>query len=367
MELNYYMPSKILMGKEIIKKSARNISSFGKKAFIITGKHSSKKNGSLQDIIEVLKEENIQYCIFDDIEENPSLETVEKAALIGREENIDFIIGVGGGSPIDACKAIGVMIKNRNLTKDTLITNEKLQSISIIAVPTTAGTGTEATQYSILTDHKDKTKKNLGQNIFPDLSLLDPTYTMNMNLKVTRNTAIDALSHIIEGYLNNNASIISDGLAEKALNLWGECIESLISGEFSYEDRENLMVASTMGGVIIAQTGTSLPHGMGYPLTYFKNIPHGLANGCLYIQYLRSFKNREKVEKIYKLLGLSSYEEFENILRKLTSVEIDVTKSELQEYAMAMSSNKAKLQNHPETVGFEELYAIYEGSLINKM
>ncbi|MGL4656493.1 MAG: iron-containing alcohol dehydrogenase family protein [Sarcina sp.] len=364
MNFKFYMPTRVLMEKDIVLKSASEFSKLGQKALIITGKYSSKKNGSLDDVKKVLEQEKIEYRIFDEIEENPSVETVCKAAELGRNENVDFIVGIGGGSPIDAAKAIGVMIKNRELTADTLFSNEKLESIDIVAVPTTAGTGTETTQYSILTDHKNKTKRNLGQAIFPVISLLDAKYMMRMNIAVTRNTAFDALSHIVEGYLNVNASIMTDALAEKAISVWGECIDELLSGEISFETREKLMIASNLAGTIIAQTGTSLPHGMGYALTYFKNVPHGLANGCLYKEYLKSFKSREKVDKIYKLLGLESQEKFEVIIEVLTKVDIEISEEELRSWSEEFASNVAKLKNHPETISKEEIYNIYKKSLI---
>ncbi|MGL4761157.1 MAG: iron-containing alcohol dehydrogenase family protein [Sarcina sp.] len=364
MNFKFYMPTRVLMEECIVLKSGSELSKFGKKALIVTGRYSSKKNGSLDDVKTVLEKENIEYKIFDEIEENPSVETVCKAAEIGRNEKVDFIVGIGGGSPIDAAKAIGVMIKNAELTADTLFSSEKLESIDIVAVPTTAGTGTETTQYSILTDHKNKTKRNLGQAIFPLISLLDARYMMGMNIEVTRNTAFDALSHIVEGYLNVNASIMTDALSEKAISVWGECIDELLSGEISFKTREKLMIASNLAGTIIAQTGTSLPHGMGYALTYFKGVPHGLANGCLYKEYLNSFKNREKVDKIYKLLGLESQEELNKVIEVMTKVDVDITEKELKVWSEEFASNVAKLKNHPETITKDEIFSIYKNSLI---
>lgn len=364
MGLKFYMPTKVLMGKDIIKKSANEFKLLGNKAFIITGKYSSKINGSLKQVIDTLNSVGVSYVVFDEIEENPSVETVVKASEIGKREEVDFIIGLGGGSPIDASKAIAVMIKNDTLTGETLFTTQKLDGIDVVAIPTTSGTGTETTQYSILTDHKNKTKRNLGQEIFPVISLLDASYTMEMGKNVTVNTAIDAMSHVVEGYLNTNANIITDTFAEKALSIWGECISSLISGEFDFETKEKLMLVSNIAGIIIAQTGTSLPHGMGYALTYFKNVPHGLANGCLYVEYLKVFKNREKVEKIFKLLGLNSHEELESILSKLIDVKVEITEDEINEYTAAFTANKDKLRNHPEEIGESEILTIYKNSLI---
>lgn len=361
--MKFFMPTEVFIGKNVIEENKEKFREIGKKALIVTGRSSSKKNGSLEAIEKTLKEMNIEYLVYDKVEENPTVETVVLAGEIGRKENVDFIVGIGGGSPIDASKAIGVYILNKNLTKETLFTSEKLKSIPIVAVPTTAGTGTETTQYAILTDHVEKTKKNLGQEIFPVLSLVDPTFMMGMSIGITRNTAIDAFSHVVEGYLNTNANKISDGLAETALKEFSKTIEGLKKGTLSYEDRESLAIVSNIAGIIIAQTGTSIPHGLGYSLTYYKNVPHGLANGCLYKEYLKVFKNREKVNKIYELLGFE-VEELDELLESFCTVHIDITEEEIKAWSKAFTNNKAKLKNHPEEITEEDIVRIYKNSLL---
>lgn len=362
MDFNFYMPTKMVIGKDVVVKNAELFKEYGAKALIVTGRYSAKANGSLEDVVKALNTAEVGYEIFDEVEENPSLETVEKAANKAREVGATFVIGIGGGSPLDAAKAIAVMMKNPELTKDTLITNKKLEAVEFIAIPTTSGTGSETTQYSILTVHSEKTKKNLGQNVFAKIAFLDPKYTESMSKSTTVNTAVDALSHLVESYLNINANIITDCIIEKALKLWGECIPALLNEEFDLVIREKLMLASTMAGMVIAQTGTSLPHGMGYPLTYFKNVPHGLANGCLYKAYLAVFKDKTRVNDIWKALGLKSYNELEDILEKLSKIDIEISEDEMKEYTDAMWNNKAKLKNHPEEITYEELYEIYAKS-----
>lgn len=363
MNFKFYMPTNVVIGRGVVLKNYSLLKEYGKKALIVTGKNSAKINGSLEDTIKALSMAEIDYEIFNKVEENPSLETIEEAAKVGISLNVDFIIGIGGGSPLDAAKAIAVMIKNPNLTKDTIITNKALEALDVVAIPTTSGTGSETTQYSIVTVHKEKTKKNLGQSIFPKLALLDGKYTEFLGKDITINTAVDAFSHLVESYLNVNANFITDGIIEKAIALWGQCIEPLLKGEFTLEDRDKLMLISTMAGMVIAQTGTSLPHGMGYPLTYFKNIPHGLANGCLYAEYLNIFKNRSKVDNIWRLLNLNSYEELKEILEKLTKVNVRLSDEEIREYTNGIWSNKAKLKNHPEEITYNDLYNIYKKSL----
>jgi alcohol dehydrogenase len=361
------MPTKILMGKNAVLKNKHEFLGYGKKALIVTGKNSAKITGALEDVTNTLKEMNIAYAIFDRIEENPCTKTIEEAASFGKTEEAEFIIGIGGGSPLDASKAIGIMIKNKHLTEETLFSEKKFESIPVLAVPTTAGTGSETTPYAILTDHRAKTKRNLGQIVFCKAAFLDAKYTEKAPYDITVNTALDAMTHLVEGYLNTNSTYLSDMLAEKGLTLWGECVPSLLEADFDFEIREKLMLASSIGGMAIANTGTSLPHGMGYALTYFKGVPHGLANALLFKAYLRCFENKSKVEKVYKLLGFGSGEEFEEFLLKMLHADIVVSREEIEGWSEAMCSNTAKLKNHPELVAYETIYNIYEQSLsVNK-
>ncbi len=363
-DFEYLMPTKVYFGKDVIANNVELIKSYGSKAFIITGKTSSKKNGSLDEVMTVLSESSIDYFIFDEVEENPSLETVERAAILGREEKVDFIIGIGGGSPIDAAKAIGILINNKDSNIDDLFSSTQLKSVPLIALPTTAGTGTEVTPYAIFTDHKLKTKRNFSQKVFPDVAFLDAKYLINTPEEITINTAIDALSHLIEGYLAVKANLLSDTVAEKGLTLFSECMESLITRDFSYEIREKLLLTSTLAGMVIAQTGTSLPHGMGYALTYFNGVSHGKANGILLKEYLELSSSMSKVNNILSFLKFNSLKEFGAFIEKLIGREVTVTEEEIMKYAKAMIINKDKLKNHPSQVTEADIIKIYKNSLL---
>ncbi len=365
-EFKYHMPVEVYFGKNIIREKSEVFKAYSGTAFIITGKGSSKKNGSLEDILYVLKKEKINHIIFDEVEENPSLETIDKAAELGRYEDAKFIIAIGGGSPLDAAKAIGLLIKNIEFDARGLLTAKPLKSLPIIAVPTTAGTGSEVTQYSIVTDNINKTKVNLGQFVFADIAFLDPKYMMDMPYRVTVATALDAFSHLAEGYLSTKANLLSDTLAQEGLRLFSSCLKAIINNEITYEIREKLMLLSSLGGMTIAQTGTSLPHGMGYPLTYFKGLSHGIANCILYKEYFSVFKNNERVNRILELIGLSSIEEMGRIFHNLIDYEVEVTEEELRDYAKAMASNPSKLKNHPESISLEDIFNIYYKSLVCK-
>ncbi len=363
MVFNYYMPTEIYFGRGSIEKNKNAMIKLGSKALIITGKSSSKKNGSLKDVTDALETLNIEYGVFDDVEENPSLETIEKASEVGKALNVDFVIGIGGGSPLDASKAVAVFIKNPQINKDNVFTSGKLEGIPVVAVPTTSGTGSEVTQYSVVTVHSEKTKKNLGQIVFPTIAFLDSSYTDNSPYNITVNTAIDAFTHLVESYLSRNATTMSDLYAEQGLKLFKYCFESLIKKELTEEFREKVMLASMFGGIAIAQSGTSLPHGMGYALTYYHNLPHGLANGVLTVEYLKSFKNKDKIAKMLNILEMEKLQDIDDIFKSLFKVDIELSNEEVTQYASDFAGNKEKLKNHSEEVSIEDIEKIYRNSL----
>lgn len=364
MRFNLKVPTEVLFGEDIIKSNCNKFNKIGNRALIVMGERLAKLNGALSDILSALDICNKEYYIFDKVKENQSLEIVETGSSIGKSVKADFVIGVGGGSSIDAAKAISLMINNPNLTKESIFSEKKLEGIPVIAVPTTAGTGSEVTKYAIVTDHLGKVKKNLGQTIYPKIAFVDPRYTEKLNMSMTRNTAMDAFSHIIEGYLNSNSTEYTDKLSQEALKIWGEALDGLLKGSLTREDRSNLMISSTLAGAIIDKNGTSIPHEMGYALTYHKGVPHGVANCCLYNEYLESFKNKKKVNNIVNILGFSSLKDLKKVINKLSQTNLSITEEEAKKYTDEIWNNKEKLKNHPEDISYDKLYNIYYKSLV---
>ena len=364
MQWTYEMPTKIIVGKGCIGANSQLLRAMGKKAYIITGRHSAKQSGALDAIREALKVEGIDYCVFGAIEENPSLETLECAKNKGLEAQVDFVIGIGGGSPLDASKGIAVMLAHQELGAHNLIGDTPLDGLPVIAIPTTAGTGSEVTPYAIFTDHKAQTKRNFGHRIFPQIAYLDASYMMAMPDSVTIQTAVDAFSHLAESYLNVKSNLMSELFVEKGIRLWADCLGALQNKTFTYEVREKLLLASTFAGMAITQTGTSLPHTMGYGLTYHKGMPHGIANAVLYGAYFRSFKDQTRVQQIIEWLGLKNQEAFEETLTRLIGApDCSVTDEEIKLYTKETMVNKAKLMSHPEEVTEESIYKLYKASL----
>lgn len=361
--MNFYIPTKIHVQKDCVSTYMTELASFGTKALIVTGANSSKQNGSLKDVTEALSSQGVLYVIFDSIQQNPSLENVTKAAQVGKEENVDYVIGIGGGSPMDAAKAIAVLIANPDKQAKDLYDPAPLKALPVVEVPTTAGTGSEATPYAILTLHDEKTKRSMAQKVFPKLALVDPGYLNFSNKDLLVNTAIDALAHLIESYLNTNADPFNRMLSEYGLDLWGSVKEVLlIEDDPTEEEAETLALASTIAGMAISHTGTSLPHGMSYYLTYEKGIPHGNAVGIFLPAFIDLYEDRSQVKTVLRLLEFRNEKSFFKFIDSLFDI-VSIEQDELERYVDGMLSNEKKLANYPFSMTRETMELLFLNSI----
>ncbi len=292
----FYCPVRIIFGENAMQKAESHLSVLGKKALIVCGRNSAKVCGAMDDLCVVLTRLGIDNYVFDEITENPVVQDVIKGSRIMQEQGCDFVIGVGGGSPIDAAKAISLAAAN-NLEASELYSTEKFQkAFPIVAIPTTSGTGTEATQYSVLTDPVAKKKAGFGHPLaFPRLSILDARYTYSLPAEVTLHTALDALSHLLEGLYSNQRSPLMFPHIHSGIKMIMQQLPTVLADARNPLARAELMQASLYGGMVIAQGSTTLQHSIGYPITSEYNIAHGLANAIvmeeimnLYQPYVRS-------------------------------------------------------------------------------
>jgi len=355
------MPTKAYFGERCIIQNGSELAGFGKKALIVTGGKSAKASGALDDVCSVLSKYNIDFTIFDKVENNPSTDTVKEGGIAARQAGAAFIIGIGGGSPLDAAKAVAVLAAN-DIEPLQLFENKFANKpLPIIAIPTTAGTGSEVTPYSILTRNDLKTKVSFGTpDTFPAVAFLDPRYTESLPAEVTVNTAIDALSHCIEGYLGRKSTPVSDVLALEGIRLFGRCRESLRSGQVTKQDRADLLYASMLGGMVISHTGTTIVHGAGYNYTYFKGIPHGRANGYLMAEYLRfNYEYAgEKINNLLAVMGLTDIDEFDALIMSLIGRAPHLSDEEISRYA-AITMEKSSTASNIRTVQAADIENIY--------
>lgn len=372
--MQFFAPTRVYLEKDCVVNHKKELLSFGKRAFIVTGKHSSKSNGSLDDILSVLDEASIPYLIYNDIEENPSVETVEKASAIGKDFQADFVIGIGGGSPLDAAKAIALLIANPQENAGCLYEPKDLTALPVVAVPTTCGTGSEVTPNAVLTRHAFKTKKSISYNIYPKLALVDGKYLTSASGQLLIHTAVDALAHCVESRLHSKANTYNHMFSEYGLRLWGRMIPALTriaeepktspAGLLSDEDRETFMLASTVAGMAIAQTTTSLPHAISYEITYNHGVPHGKACGIFLAAYMEEYaRNKpEDVNRVLSLLGFASTEGLGDYLRQLLGI-VSITEEECELYADNIMANASKLATYPFPIDRNAIVKIIRHSL----
>ncbi|MCI8337120.1 MAG: iron-containing alcohol dehydrogenase [Lachnospiraceae bacterium] len=342
--MNFYMPTKVYHEREAVKNHREEMALLGKKALIVTGAHSSRENGSLQDVTEALEATHTSYAIFDRVEENPTVACVMEAALLGRKEGVDFVVGVGGGSPMDAAKAIALMIQNRDSSEEVLYQNISLRALPVVEVPTTCGTGSEVTPYAILTRRDKQTKQSISQKFFPDLALVDGKYLEKAPLSVITNTAIDALGHMLESCFHAKATDYSRMLCQYAMEVWGAATGMLYGMEPEEGDYDRLLFASSLAGMAISHTSTSLPHALSYYLTYHKGVPHGKAVGLFLPGFVRALPEQYEIQVTMALraLGFGSLEQFEGFIREMLGT-VSLTEEEVGEMVSGVMANPEKL------------------------
>ncbi|MDR0599335.1 MAG: iron-containing alcohol dehydrogenase [Treponema sp.] len=373
MKANYLMPTRILMGENCLRDQRAFLAPLGKKACIITGKNSARACGAYDDAVKALEANGQGFYVYDQVMSNPTDSCVYEAGAAAKREGCDFILAIGGGSPMDAAKAAAVLAVN-DLSKEELFELAFTTALPIAAVPTTAGTGSETTPYSILVDttgadgksprQGGPVKRSLGGPLlFPRFAFLDARYTRRLNRDTTVHTAIDALSHAVESALTPRASRLSDVLARESAVMIRDCFAALLDfpadpAEFPLEIREKLLLAASMAGMAIAQTGTTVVHSMGYHFTLDWGTDHGRANGLLMGPFLSWCEEKEReaaaagtalaprIPGLRAALGLD-LEEFRGILEKLLGKREKAGEAELAAWGAAKMKNAANTYIQP--------------------
>jgi alcohol dehydrogenase class IV len=333
----FLVPVKIIMGKGCVGEHARFFGSLGKRALLVTGRSSAKRNGSERDVRAALEKQNISCSVYDGVEANPSTRHAREAAERAVKEQADFVIGIGGGSALDAAKVAAILATN-DINDEALFANAFSHApLPIAAVPTTAGTGSEVTQYAILTNPLIQSKSTVsGEALYPKLAFLDAAYTETLSAETTIHTALDALSHSVESYLSNRATEASSAVALEGIGIVGRCLARMHSGKtVDFELREQLLYGSLLGGIAIAQTATTALHAMGYSLTYFKNVDHGRANGLLMAEYLNyiAVHDPEKVATVLGVLCLRDMDALSRMIDDLLGAKESITAGEAAKFA----------------------------------
>lgn len=364
MDYNFFMPTYLYTGENCLLQNSESITRLGKRCLIVTGASSAKKSGSLTDIRAVLDRQKIPYTLFDQITPNPTFESCQEGARIAREFGTDFLIGSGGGSVMDATKAISVLAKNPFLEEEDLYSESFDESFPFSLISTTSGTGSEVTQVSTITTSTGRKKSIRSHTFYPSCAFCDPRYTYSLPETYTISSAIDAFSHALESYFSKNTNEISEIFALRSIAILYPILSTMKRFGFGSLDRmqrENLQRASIYSGFAINYTGTCFPHALSYFLTENHDLPHGLACGIFlpsFLVWIFQKSPKEKLTTLLRLLQIDSLDPLEELIRYYTRIDLFISREDIEKM-VSRSVNTRGFINTPGSFGQDSLSQMF--------
>ena len=311
-------PEYTLIGSKALEEAKPYLKKCGKKALIVTGKHVVLSD-MMAELKKALEEIGIAYFVFDGITGEPTNVMIDEGIAAYKENGCDFCIGIGGGSPLDSAKAIAAMITNEGKIADYNGKVIEKPIPPVVAIPTTAGTGSEATQFTVITDVEKDIKMLLkGGYLVPKIAIVDPAYTYSVPKSITAATGMDALTHAIEAYTSRKALPVTDTLAVSAVKRIMKYLPAAYKDGSDEKARYEMSVASYEAGICINNSTVTLVHGMSRPIGALFYVAHGISNAMLLTKCLA-----------FALDG--AYEKFANLGREIgaaTAEDDDKTASE---------------------------------------
>lgn len=302
-DYTFKIPQEIVFGPGALKKLPELLKKIGSEKTMILSDHGLEKVGVVNQVMDLVEENGITAYAFLDIQPNPTIEMVEEAAKAYRESGAGSIVALGGGSPMDVAKAVGVLARYGGNILDYEGAHLVPGAIEpVIAVPTTAGTGSEVTAFSVITDPvRDYKLTVFSYELIPQYALLDPEMIRSVPPSIAAACGIDALIHGIEAYLSLEASPFSDAMAEKAMELIGKNIRAYVANPKNMEAAGAMMSGSMFAGIAFAWARLGNVHAMSHPVSAFFHVPHGAANGILLPVVLEynGLSDQGRYERIY--------------------------------------------------------------------
>lgn len=281
MAREFIVPKQIITGAGALDMAETSLAQMGKKAMIVTDKVMIEL-GNCAKVEKALQNQGIAYTIYSEIVGEPTDTMIENGLKQYHDEQCDFLVALGGGSPIDSMKAIGSLVKNHGNISDYMGKNIDVEMPPMAAIPTTAGTGSEATQFTIITDTKKDIKMLLkGKVLMPDLAIIDPQFTMTAPPKITAATGLDALCHAVEAYTSRKAQTLSDSFALSAVKRIFEYLPKAFHDGKDETARVQMSIAALEAGIAFNNASVTLIHGMSRPIGALFHVPHGLSNAML--------------------------------------------------------------------------------------
>lgn len=281
MAREFIVPGQIISGSGALSMAEAAISGLGKKAFIVTDKVMIQL-GNCAKVEEALKNRGVEYAIYSEITGEPTDVMIDNGLKLYKEEGCDFMVALGGGSPIDSMKAIAALVVNGGNISDFMGKVIDVEVPPMVAIPTTAGTGSEATQFTIITDTKKDIKMLLkGKVLMPALAVIDPQFTMTAPPKITAATGLDALCHAVEAYTSRKSQTLSDTFALSAVKRIFKYLPAAFHDGSDEEARVEMSVAALEAGIAFNNASVTIIHGMSRPIGALFHVAHGLSNAML--------------------------------------------------------------------------------------
>lgn len=376
MDFHYQLPVNLLFGRGQIGQVGEQAAVYGKKALVVTGRHSTKKTGLLERTTDLLKKAGVAAVLFDQVEQNPLTTTAYAGAELARSSGCDVVVGIGGGSVMDAAKAIAFIALNDGNISDYIFGKKVSdQALPIILVPTTCGTGSEGNGFAVLSNPETHDKKSLRCNaIIAKASIIDPELMTTMPPHILASVGFDALCHNIEGYISTIGQPMTDILAAEGMRLSGKYLLRAYADVADKEAWDGITWASTLGGMVIHTAGVTVSHGMEHPASGLRDIVHGKGLAALTpVVIEESIKGApEKFAYISRLFGGTNEHDCADRIRKLLDdLHLSVTLGEqgvkaedvdwMVENCLKVSA--AGIANHPVVFDASALKRIYQKAL----
>lgn len=278
---HFVIPNHTVVGTNVLGEAAPLLKKMGNKAFIVTGRHVAVSD-MMKQLTALLDENGIGCVIFDGITGEPTDTMIEKGVEMLKSSGCDFIIGIGGGSPLDSAKAIAAMAVNEGSIADYNGKEITGEILPLAAIPTTAGTGSEATKFTVITDSEKGIKMLLkGEVLVPKLAIVDSSFTVGAPKSVTSATGLDALTHAVEAYTSRKAFSMTDTLAVSAVKRIMKYLPIAYREPDNSLAREQMSIAALEAGICINNSSVTIVHGMSRPIGALFLVPHGMSNAML--------------------------------------------------------------------------------------
>ncbi|MFC1234154.1 iron-containing alcohol dehydrogenase [Vibrio sp. F74] len=343
MSTKIILPRIMHVGKDSIKKVAETMKTLNvSKPLIITDKVMVSL-GYIEKINEILLGENYQSAVFSDTVTEPTASSITAGVTIVQDGDFDCIIAVGGGSPIDSAKAIAIVGKFGGEIRDYKFPrNVTEKGLPIIAIPTTAGTGSEVTRFTIITDDASDEKMLLsGDGFMPSTAIIDYNLTLSLPSRITADSGLDALTHAIESYVSTKANAFSDIQALAAMKLIAPNLRKVYRNPKDEDGRAAIMLGSTLAGIAFSNASVALVHGMSRPIGAFFHVPHGLSNAMLLpvITEFSVVSEKARYADCARAMGISRIQDSNDIacnklIAELRLLNIDLEVPSLEQYGI---------------------------------